>query len=165
MIRKIVNGLMTGSGVLAGVFILIAAFLVAFEVIMRYVVNAPTTWSFNITQFFIIYAAYLGAAYTLRENHHVRVEFFVDWLSRYHLPSMLLRFICDLLLLAFWGFATWSTYKAAYFSYLISEVTQSFIRFPLALPLAAIVLGGFLMCLQILIDIFALFRPQEGGAK
>ena len=164
MIRKMFNGLITGRGMLSGIFILIAAFLVAFEVVMRYIVNAPTTWSFNITQFFIIYAAYLGAAYTLKENHHVRVEFFVDWLSRYRLPSTLLRFLCDLVLLAFWGFATWSTYKAAYFSYLISEVTQSFIRFPLALPLAAIVLGSFLLCLQILADMVAILR-QEGGAK
>jgi TRAP-type C4-dicarboxylate transport system permease small subunit len=165
MIRKIFNGLITGSGVLSGIFILIAAFLVAFEVVMRYIVNPPTTWSFNITQFFIIYAAYLGAAYTLKENHHVRVEFFVDWLSQYRFPSTLLRFLCDLVLLAFWGFATWSTYKAAYFSYLISEVTQSFIRFPLALPLAAIVLGGFLLCLQVLADVVAVLRPQEGGEK
>lgn len=165
MIRKIFKGLITGSGVLSGIFILIGAFLVAFEVVMRYIVNAPTTWSFNITQFFIIYAAYLGAAYTLKENHHVRVEFFVDWLSQYHFPSTLLRFLCDLVLLVFWGFATWSTYKAAYFSYLISEVTQSFIRFPLALPLAAIVLGGFLLCLQVLADMVAILRPQEGGAK
>ena len=143
----------------------IAAFLVAFEVVMRYIVNAPTTWSFNITQFFIIYAAYLGAAYTLKENHHVRVEFFVDWLSRYRFPSMLLRLLCDLIVLVFWVFATWSTYKAALFSYQISEVTQSYIRFPLALPLAAIVLGGLLICLQVIADIFNILRPQERRSK
>jgi C4-dicarboxylate transporter, DctQ subunit len=165
MIRKIIGGLITRIGILSGIFMLIAAFLVAFEVVMRYIVNAPTTWSFNITQFFIIYAAYLGASYTLKENHHVKVEFFVDWLSRYRVPSIVLRLLCDIVLLAFWGFATWSTYEAAYFSYLISEVTQSYIRFPLALPLAAIVIGGILMCLQILMDIFNILRPREGRTR
>jgi C4-dicarboxylate transporter DctQ subunit len=169
MIRKTVetfiNGLITGSGVLSGFFILIAAFLIGFEVVMRYVVNAPTTWSFNVTQFFIIYAAYLGSAFTLRAGKQVRVEFVVDWLSRYRFPSLMLRLVCNIIALIFWGFATWSTYTAALFAYQISEVTQSYIRFPLAIPLAAIVLGGLLLLLQLLADTFDILLPKERRNK
>jgi TRAP-type mannitol/chloroaromatic compound transport system permease small subunit len=60
-------------------FILVLA--VSYEVIARYVFNAPTIWVFDVT-----YMAYgslfmLGAAYALHKGAHIRTDFFWEQFS------------------------------------------------------------------------------------
>jgi TRAP-type mannitol/chloroaromatic compound transport system permease small subunit len=49
---------------------------VAYEVIARYVFNAPTVWSYDTT--YMLYGALfmLGAAYALHKGAHIRTDFF-----------------------------------------------------------------------------------------
>jgi TRAP-type mannitol/chloroaromatic compound transport system permease small subunit len=49
---------------------------VAYEVIARYLFNAPTVWAFDAT--YMLYAALfmLGAAYALHKGAHIRTDFF-----------------------------------------------------------------------------------------
>jgi TRAP-type mannitol/chloroaromatic compound transport system permease small subunit len=51
---------------------------VTYEVIARYVFNAPTIWSFDLT--YMLYGALfmLGAAYALHKGAHIRTDFFWD---------------------------------------------------------------------------------------
>ena len=51
---------------------------VAVEVISRYLFNAPTIWSFDLT--YMLYGALfmLGAAYALHKGAHIRTDFFWD---------------------------------------------------------------------------------------
>ncbi len=49
---------------------------VAYEVVARYLFNAPTIWSFDLT--YMLYGALfmLGAAYALHKGAHIRTDFF-----------------------------------------------------------------------------------------
>jgi TRAP-type mannitol/chloroaromatic compound transport system permease small subunit len=49
---------------------------VAYEVIARYLFNAPTIWAFDLT--YMLYGALfmLGAAYALHKGAHIRTDFF-----------------------------------------------------------------------------------------
>jgi TRAP-type mannitol/chloroaromatic compound transport system permease small subunit len=51
---------------------------VSYEVIARYVFNAPTIWSFDVT--FMLYGTIfmLGAAYALHKGAHIRTDFFYE---------------------------------------------------------------------------------------
>jgi TRAP-type mannitol/chloroaromatic compound transport system permease small subunit len=51
---------------------------VAYEVFARYLFNAPTIWSFDLT--YMLYGALfmLGAAYALHKGAHIRTDFFWD---------------------------------------------------------------------------------------
>ena len=51
---------------------------VAYEVFARYLFNAPTIWSFDVT--YMLYGALfmLGAAYALHKGAHIRTDFFWD---------------------------------------------------------------------------------------
>jgi TRAP-type C4-dicarboxylate transport system permease small subunit len=149
---RLLNGLISVSAITAGLFILITALLVGYEVIMRYVFDAPTLWTFDVTIFLIMYAAYLGSAFTLREGKHVRLEFFTHWLERYLLPSRLLRILSNLIIIVFWLLATYTAFRDTITAYKFSQVTQSYLRFPLIIPLIALVLGGFLVLIQLFVD-------------
>lgn len=54
---------------------------VAYEVFARYLFNAPTIWSFDVT--YMLYASLfmLGAAYALHKGAHIRTDFFWDTFS------------------------------------------------------------------------------------
>ena len=57
-----------------GWLILILTLAVSYEVFMRYLLNAPTTWAFDIS--YITYGALflMAGAYTLSRNGHVRAD-------------------------------------------------------------------------------------------
>lgn len=55
-------------------YILILTFAESYEVFVRYVLNNPTTWSYDVS--YNMYGAlfFIGGAYTLARNGHVRVD-------------------------------------------------------------------------------------------
>jgi TRAP-type mannitol/chloroaromatic compound transport system permease small subunit len=55
--------------------------VVFYEVLMRYVFNAPTTWGFEVTTFLYGLHYMFGFAYTDVHNGHVKVDIFTSLLS------------------------------------------------------------------------------------
>ena len=54
-----------------------------YEVVARYLFNAPTIWAYDMT--FMLYGSFfmLGAAFTLQRRGHVRTDsFYADWSPR-----------------------------------------------------------------------------------
>ena len=62
-------------GLFMGGFILLIDFLVVYETVARYGFNRPPIWVLEVTSYLLLYIVFLGAAYTLQEDGHVRVEF------------------------------------------------------------------------------------------
>jgi TRAP-type mannitol/chloroaromatic compound transport system permease small subunit len=54
---------------------------VAYEVVSRYLFNAPTVWAFDVT--YMLYGSLfmLGAAYALHKGAHIRTDFFWEKFS------------------------------------------------------------------------------------
>ena len=55
--------------------------IVTYEVLMRYLINRPTVWSFEMSQFLFAGFVALGGAYTFLHHGHVHVEILVSRLS------------------------------------------------------------------------------------
>src|SRR5436309_4304072 len=56
---------------------------VAYEVIARYLFNAPTIWSFDVTYMLYGTIFMLGCAYALHKGAHIRTDFFYEkWTAR-----------------------------------------------------------------------------------
>jgi TRAP-type mannitol/chloroaromatic compound transport system permease small subunit len=56
---------------------------VAFEVASRYVFDAPTIWSFDVTYMLYGTIFMLGSAYALHKGAHIRTDFFFEkWSTR-----------------------------------------------------------------------------------
>jgi len=57
--------------------------VVSYEVIMRYVFDAPTMWVFDTTYMLYGTIFMLGAAYALHKGAHIRTDFFYDkWTAK-----------------------------------------------------------------------------------
>jgi TRAP-type mannitol/chloroaromatic compound transport system permease small subunit len=81
--------------------------IVLYEVLMRYLFNAPTSWGFEATTFLYGIHYMLGFGYTLKYNGHVKVDVFVSLLSarKQTLISLLthLIFFIPVYVLLSWG--------------------------------------------------------------
>lgn len=63
-----------GNGLLAGWVILPLIFASVYEVISRYVFNTPTIWAYELGYMATGTNFLLGAAFTLRERGHIRID-------------------------------------------------------------------------------------------
>ena len=54
--------------------LLLAMFLVPYEVVVRYVFNSPTSWSMEMTQFLFCTMVALGGGWVLLKGSHVNVD-------------------------------------------------------------------------------------------
>jgi TRAP-type mannitol/chloroaromatic compound transport system permease small subunit len=58
-------------------------FVVAWEVVARYLFNAPTEWAFDMTYMLYGTLFMVGSAYTLLKGAHIRTDFFWEkWSAR-----------------------------------------------------------------------------------
>ena len=69
------------SGTIFSWLTMILVLAVSYEVIARYVFNAPTIWVFDVTYMTYGSLFMLGAAYALHKGAHIRTDFFWDQFS------------------------------------------------------------------------------------
>ena len=131
-----------------GWLILLMTFGVSYEVIVRYLFNAPTPWSLDVS--FIMYGSLfmMGGAYTLSRNGHVRGDFLYRlWRPRTQasvdLVLYLLFFFPGILALIFSG------WKYASRSWSYGEVS---VNSPAGIPIyqfkTVLVAAGLLLLIQ-----------------
>jgi TRAP-type mannitol/chloroaromatic compound transport system permease small subunit len=110
-----IDSLSTGVGKAFAWLILVLTLAMTYEVFVRYALNAPTTWAFDIS--YILYGAMflMGGAYTLAQNAHVRGDFlYRSWRPRTQAIVDLILYITfflpgvSALIYAGWGYAKMS---------------------------------------------------------
>ncbi|MBA3042787.1 MAG: TRAP transporter small permease [Alphaproteobacteria bacterium] len=55
--------------------------LIGLQIFMRYVMGASLSWSEELSRYFFIWATYIGIAYAVRKDAHIRVTMATDLLS------------------------------------------------------------------------------------
>lgn len=78
---RVLDGISEWSGKTVSWLALVLTLILGYEIVMRYVFNAPTKWSFDIS--YMIGGSYflLGEAYTLLKGKHVRIDIFYSRFS------------------------------------------------------------------------------------
>jgi len=69
------------TGILSAFLMGAIAFVVSYEVLMRYVFRAPTGWTIEFVPFLILWGGFIGASLTLKEDRHIRVDLLIRHLS------------------------------------------------------------------------------------
>jgi TRAP-type mannitol/chloroaromatic compound transport system permease small subunit len=80
---RFLDNISRASGWLVAWLIIPMVLSLVWEVVARYVFNAPTVWAYDMTSF--LYGAFfmLGAAYTLLCKGHIRTDsFYAEWSPR-----------------------------------------------------------------------------------
>ncbi|PVH30202.1 TRAP transporter small permease subunit [Pararhodobacter oceanensis] len=126
---------------------IIFAGLIIYDVVLRYVFNAPTLWAFDLTKHLYGFYFILLGGYALRHQAHVRVDLVTE-----NLPSMPRR-IVEMLgyPLFFFPFAwvfTYHSYLFAQRSWMQGETTYGSIQLPVYPVKIAMAVAAALLLLQ-----------------
>lgn len=138
-------------------FYLIAAAITVYEVIMRYVFNAPTAWAHELTILLCALGYLCASGYVTAKNTHIRIT------AVYDLLPVRVRLLLDLFAVVFGfvviGLLMYAAWGKGLRAILVWERTGSSWDPPLyALVKPAIVIGAGLFCLQNISNLIKLWR-------
>ncbi|MDL2268690.1 TRAP transporter small permease subunit [Desulfosarcina sp. OttesenSCG-928-A07] len=134
------------TGILCSYVICFMVLTMAFEVLSRYLFNAPTVWSSELNQYGLCIITMMGGAYAIFHEEHVRVDIF------YHRFSQKKRAAIDMvtwwLVVVFCMVLIWKGGETAVEAFRKGEKSMGFLGIPLYPTLALVPVGAFLMLIQ-----------------
>jgi TRAP-type mannitol/chloroaromatic compound transport system permease small subunit len=96
------------EGKLFSFLLVIATFQICYELILRYVLNAPTTWGLEITIYLCSTTYVMSGAYAERFRAHIRVDLFYNrWRPR--TQALFDLVLTDVLFFFFCGVLVWQS--------------------------------------------------------
>lgn len=156
------------AGGVACALVLLLMLAMVWEVAMRYLLNAPTAWAFEISYMLMGASFLLAVGYALREGTHVRMDLFH---ARFppRLQGAVDALLHGALILPLTVWLAWRLGHYAFEGWLSGEVSGKSAWNPKVWPFrAAIALGTALFALQVLAEFLralarALGRGEENG--
>jgi TRAP-type C4-dicarboxylate transport system permease small subunit len=148
--RKFLDWLYTGSGVLAGVFLVLIAALSLAQICGRLLGFAAYSFD-DFAGFCMAASSFLGLAHTYRRNEHIRVALLIDRFSggtRRVLETLCLTASTFLI-----GYFAWYATDMVLTSYQIDDVSQGLVAVPLWLPQGGMALGLAIITIALLDDL------------
>ena len=154
--RTIDDGIFKAELVVGVSFTVVMVVAVFLQVIFRYVVNHPLSWSEELARYVFVWASMLGASMGIKKKTH----FCLDALLKSFPPPikkiievLLYAIMCILLVVL--------VYYGTQFSAELAIQTAPGLNISMAIPYAAIPVGGLLMLLHILLMPFAKSEDRE----
>ncbi|MEE4164866.1 MAG: TRAP transporter small permease [Desulfocapsaceae bacterium] len=139
------------GAVLAEICLVLLLALVFHEVIARYVLNKPTLYSVELSEYLLIFLAFMAAGRVLQEDKHVRMLSFVNLLPanvRYGFALF-----TSIIVLGFCAILVWQGTKASVTALKGGYHSSSLLEVPLWIPYAIIPVGSLLLGLQMIVRI------------
>ena len=79
---RTIDAISASAGFVAAIALAVMTVIVGYEVVSRFVFNAPTTWVTEISTYIFVAIVFLGLAEAQRANAHIKVDLLVDRLSK-----------------------------------------------------------------------------------
>lgn len=130
----------------AGCIIIFLMLSVSYEVVTRYFFNRPTVWVIEIGEYLLLYMLFLGTAWVLKREGHVKMDLLLNRLkprakSLVNFGTSFICLVCFLIL-------TWYGVQAVLFSARIGYYKGSVIEIPEVFIIVIIPIGSFLLSIQ-----------------
>jgi TRAP-type C4-dicarboxylate transport system permease small subunit len=147
------------------VFVFIASLMMAglvvivcIDLALRYFFNAPLLWGTEVTEIFLLYITFLGAAWVLKEDAHVVVDVFIGQARGGKKKGLiifgyLLITVVSAVLIYYGFYATFDHHRRGVFNPTILET-------PIALIIVIIPIGSIPLFLEVLIKGWKLLKGE-----
>jgi TRAP-type C4-dicarboxylate transport system permease small subunit len=128
--------------------ILVALVTVTFsQVVFRYLLHAPLSWSEELARFLLMWMASLSAAYAFKTRSHFALRFVVDRFN----PS-LQRAIGGLVTILVVGFLAVFAWQALKFTIEVRNMSAPATQMSLAVPYSSALVGSVLMLYYVIVN-------------
>lgn len=130
------------------------------QVFMRYILNAPLTWSEEMARFMFVYVSFIGISFAYRRQAHIRMEAFVKIL-----PVSIQKFLNAAIQLGTILLFLYMIPFSFKFIGIQAKVKSTATHIPMSIVYIALPLGMFLACIRMGIDFlcsYVLKKEEEG---
>lgn len=158
--RKLLDGFYLACVFLSGTSLVLMVVLVLLQILARFF-NTYIPSSDDISGYMVAWTTFLGTAYVMRKNDHIRVDVLFSITS----PAMSLVFntIANVLGVLVISVLLYYVYLLVKEAYDYGDVTAGFIPFPLWIIQLPYLLGVFALWVAVLDRLVTTFRkPDEG---
>ncbi|PSC06818.1 C4-dicarboxylate ABC transporter permease [Alsobacter soli] len=158
MIRRFLDALYLGAGILAGLF-LVAIFLLmmGLSVGREFGLNIPAGDDF--TAWSLVAMAFLGLAHTFKRGEMIRVGLLLE---RLHGRKKQIAEIVSLTVAAaFIGYFAWQAWTLAFDSWRFGDMSQGVVVVPLWIPQAGYVLGLAVLFIAVLDELVVVLQGRR----
>ncbi len=132
--------------------------MILWEVIARYLFNAPTVWAEEMSRFFQIWAVYIAAASLLRDGGLIRIGLVVDRLgAAARRAAELFALACIAL---FCAVAVWYGAEIAWDSLVTGRMSGTMLNVPHWMTEIAVPLGFLILLLQALVQMIRVLAGE-----
>ncbi|MGP1677067.1 MAG: TRAP transporter small permease subunit [Burkholderiales bacterium] len=151
---------LAGAGVLCVITMMM---VVTYEVVLRYLLNAPTTWSDEIASYLLIAIVFLGLAQNLRLGDHIRVDVITGKVpAGVRLWLELFAYVVGLIFSLMLAVGVWIRFNNFWMRHTLSD---SPLMTPLWIPMVPVLLGTAVLALAMLAGLAASVHSVLGGAR
>lgn len=158
MIVRLVDGISEWAGRISAWSLFAVGFFITFEVVMRYVFNAPTVWVDEISRVLQVWVVYLAAAYVLKHREMVTIELILKK------PNTLLRRLAEtvaiVMLFIFAGVACYYGFQIWLKSTLAGHTTDTYLAPPKMITHAPVWVGSVLLLLQGAVQLYRVWTED-----
>lgn len=142
------NRVLNVCSLFSGITITVIAFIMCYDVVLRYFFLSPTYWADEVCEYIIVWSVFLGMAWVVRENAHIRVEIVFDRVSVKW--QGIFNIISTILVLLFFITFFYVSAKMCLKSFQLNFTSISPLHMPMFIPQLSLVIGGFIVILQLL---------------
>jgi len=159
--RRAISGLNNVMGYASGIGMLVLGLILFYEVIMRYIFNAPTSWAQEVSIYLFMWTMFAGAAYTLEQGKHVRIDLLIYRLSP--AARRRLEIFTGALGLIFSLVVTYQGYEMVMAAFKYHKLSATPLRFPMWIPQASLPVGFLLLSVQFAAGLMDKFSEIRRG--
>lgn len=127
-------------------FLLPMTFLISFDVVMRYVLNMPTIWAWDVNIQFLAVLTVVGAGYTLLHHSHIGVDILV--MNRTPRARAVIDLITSVFFFLSMVLLLWKGGELVLMSVRTLEISESYWAPPVYPVKVLVIVGIFLLLLQ-----------------
>ncbi|WP_067142435.1 TRAP transporter small permease [Oceanivirga salmonicida] len=153
-LRKYINGVLK---TLSFITFFCMILLVSWQVITRYFIKNPSSWTEELVSFLFAWMTLLGASLVVGERKHMNIPIMIDKLSKnkkvfFYIISELVIILVSVLILIIGGF---SITKLAF-----SQITSS-LNYPLGVFYIVVPICGMLNVFYCILNIIDIYKERE----
>ncbi len=147
------------SGMVAALLMVVSVFVVCQMIFVRAVLGESSIWQTEFVTYALVAATFLGAPYILLTKGHVNVDLLPLFLS--HKASIAVAWVASIASLSFCLLFLYSALHWWYEAWNLDLTTPSIWRARLWIPYLSVPVGMTLLCLQYVVDIWALATGRD----
>lgn len=135
--------------------------LINFDLFMRFAFRAPIAGLTEVTEIFLLYMTFLGAAWLYKDDGHVVVDIVLYNLVSKSLAKKILILQNHIIVGIISGILVYYGSLTTFDHFMRGAYNPTILETPIALAIAIIPIGSFILLLEVLVKIFNIgYRPK-----